>query len=158
MARKFKIPKPKMPKIRIPSHVATAGIVMAGIAGVAYLGGHTDDRANRLLRAPEPQNIGQLVDLPSQELGPWRSQYLTQGDNTLDSSELVRMAEHFFFTHAHQFTNFGPNYVPRKGSFGVVDYTLNGFTGPEAVIDWNGDKYTFRVSEDLTFANLYEHE
>ena len=104
------------------------------------------------------EKIVQVIDLPSSELESWRSQYLIEGDNKLDSSELTTMAEYFFSNNAYQFTNFGPNFVPSKGEASVVDYNLDGANGAEAVIGWNGDKYTFRVSKDLTSARIYENK
>lgn len=104
------------------------------------------------------ENLVQVVDLPASELESWKSQYLTQDDGKLDRSELGTMAEYFFFNNAHQFSNFGPNFAPSKGEYSVVDCNLNNPNYSEAVINWDGGKYTFKVSKDLTSASLYENK
>lgn len=96
------------------------------------------------------------VQISSQELDPWKRQYLADGK--LDSGELEKLAVSFFEDNAYRFAFGDPNYLPREGDLRVVGYNLNGVDGPEATIYWKetGKEYSFRLSKDWKGAGISE--
>jgi hypothetical protein len=90
------------------------------------------------------------VQIHSQELDPWKTQYMVDGK--LDGEELSTMADHFFWDHAYKFAVGDPNYVPRAG-----DFEVTGTDGYTATIDWSGKEYSFCLEDDWSGAELYEN-